>query len=887
MAESGSPPRSGPSDGGSRRRRWPWILLGAALATVLGIRALLPLAVERGVAWGSRRYLGLPIRIDDVDLSLLRGGIRIDGLTIEPRPDGVTPLRAAWRPPAASPEKALLHWDRLAIRLSWLGLLHHTLHLTDLTVDAAETRLFRDPDGRIDPLRHAQPTQPRETPPPPPTARAPAPSADSPPWKIQVDRFALNRPGIHVVDAESGADVIRFSLEDLTLAHVAFQGESLSLGGVSLDGPVLRVRRDLFFGRTPTPDAPPPSSASAAPPTAARPGAGAAPGYRIDQVDIERAEFVWITDAGPVELALGLHASNVTAEPGRRFPIDLQLEIEQGRIHVHGQAGILPPAFVGSLTWSDLPLPPLALAAAPDLAHWLRACSSSGELKLDVDLAAKDRPDVTLSGRTSVDGLRIADRTGKEVSLGWKQLEIAIGQIAIGLPQEAGAPATTKVALDRLALVDPQIRYTRPSPALDALLAGSKPARSGSGSGPGPGAEAPAGAQAESTAPAAETSPAPVDLSLASLELSGASLDLLDRTVTPEARTRIRDLSVSARDLHYPQMAAQAVRLRATLPQRAALAVDGALRPGSGDLTLSLTRLDLPAFDPYASAAGATLSRGRASLDTRLRLRGEHLQADNELLLSQLDISLRDPGAFERRFGVPLDLALALLRDPSGDIRLSIPVELEKKDARISLGTVIASALRQALVGALTTPLKMGGAAFSGLTGGGRAEGISIEPVAAVPGVARIAEDQQGRVDGIARLLTSRPVLDLVLRGRTGPADRPGLAQQILAARVQAGGDLPSVEGAGFFARRRLRQALEKRARGEPVALSPEDQALYERTIAAVPVPDERLRALARERADALRALLTTRPGIEASRVTVGEPAADGPPAVLLGFEAR
>lgn len=884
MTENGARPEAPPSELPRRRRRWPWITLAAILALGLGLRALLPFAAERGVAWASRRYLGLPARVDNVDFSFLGGGIAIDGLTVGPYPDTVTPLQAAWRPPVVNPRNALLHWKRVAVRFSWRALLHHTLHLTEVTVETPQTRVMRETDGRIDPLRHAHPEVPRRR------ERAGGEAAASPaspppkPWKIQIDRFSLSHPEVRVVDAATSTDLVRFSLDDFGLQRVSVEGRDLALGGVTIRGPVLRVRRDLLFaqGQRPQTATPRPRPSTGAASPAGTAASRAAPAYRIGRIDIERAQFVWITDAGPVPVALTLHASNVTAQPGERFPVDLALEVQNGRIGIRGQAGMVPPAYVGSLSWTHLPFPPLALAATPQLSRWLRACSSSGDLELDLDLGAKDRPDLTLSGRTAVDGLWIVDPEGMEVSLKWKRLELGIRRIAVTLAGDGGRPATTRVSLDRVALVDPEVLYTRPSPALEKILAGEK--KSGAGS-PTPAAERTA---APSPPAAGAHGSEPLEISLAAFKMSGANVELLDKTVKPQTRTRIRGLSVSARDLRYPAVAAQRIQVRATLPQGAPLALDGGLQPRRAEFQLSLKRLDLQAFNAYASAAGARLDHGQASLETKVRLRGERIQAENHLLLSKLGLSLEDPASFQERFGVPIDLALALLRDPAGDIRLSIPMSVKAQQARVGLTSVVASALRQALVGALSAPLKMAGAAFSGLKGAAEGGGgISIEPIPAVPGSAAVSEDASARIDGLAQLLSSRRELGLVLRGRSGPADRPGVAEQILIERAKAGEGLPDVRGAGFFARRRLRQALERRAQGEPTGLSAEDQALYDRMIAAVAVPEGRLHALARQRADALRALLVARPEVEARRVTVGEPASDGAPAVLVGFKAQ
>src|SRR4029453_10026700 len=69
---------------------------------------------------------------------------------------------------------------------------------------------------------------------------------------------------------------------------------------------------------------------------------------------------------------------------------------------------------------------------------------------------------------------------------------------------------------------------------------------------------------------------------------------------------------------------------------------------------------------------------------------------------------------FKEQFGIPITMALALLRDLQGDIRLDIPVEGDEQGIHIGYMTIIAGALRRALVNALASPLKLVGAIFSG-----------------------------------------------------------------------------------------------------------------------------------------------------------------------------
>ena len=870
-----------------RRRRWPWVLLVLLIALVVGLRALLPFAVERGAAWGSRQYLGLPARVDNVDFDLLDGRIVLEGVSVAAQPDGVTPNDAALEPPPIDAATALVHVARISAQLTWKALFDRTVHLTDLLVEAPTVLLTPEADGKIDPLRHAQPVAPA-SPDEPPEPDAP------PPWKIAVDAFALNDPNVRAIDPEGGEDFLEFSLEDFGLTDIVSQGNDFSLGGVKIGGPVLRIRRDLLIaaqsGQNPLPAEP--ATAPAPPPTpdpAAAPAQPAAErGYRIDKVDIERANFTWITEHGPLEVTLALHASNINADEGERFPLDLQLQIGTGKLRIAGDVGIVPPGYTGTIEWDGLPIPRLLLVSVPQFSDWLTAAKSSADLQIDADPTGAKGPAATrVSGRLTFDALAVSDPKGDEITLGWQQLEVVMRDVYAPIPQEGKPLGTTKAVLDSVKLTEPKIRYTRPSPQLDALLGIDL---SGTGANQKKDtAQEPVTEKTVVVGPAGAGEPAaeaPLELEIATLSMTNGAIEALDNTVEPAARTKIGDLSFEAKDVRFPATAAKSIRFGATLPKTAKLEVRGDLAPNNvGDFTLSLKQLDLATFNPYAgAAAGVTVEKGTASAETKLKMRGAKMDIDTQLTLNKFGVSMRDPETFEEGFGVPLDLALALLRDPKGNIALHIPVAISETGSKIDMGAVVRSAIKAALVGAITAPLKLIGGIFNRGDDDGTG-GFSLDPLPSIAGSPELEGDSQSSLDGLAKMLSERPEIGLALRGRVGPEDHPFVAEQILVEQWSAGKGLPELEDASFFARRRIGQALERRAKGKPTELEPEDQALYERYVAAIAIPDARLDALANARAERVRALLVEK-GIGAARVAVGEPEAESEPGVVIGFKA-
>jgi hypothetical protein len=228
-------------------------------------------------------------------------------------------------------------------------------------------------------------------------------------------------------------------------------------------------------------------------------------------------------------------------------------------------------------------------------------------------------------------------------------------------------------------------------------------------------------------------------------------------------------------------------------------------------------------------------------------------------------------------------VAFALLRDLAGDIRLSIPVSIDPEGrAETGLTSIVAAAFRQALFGALSSPFKLMGAVLPDLGRGG----LSLAPLPSVPGEPSLTDDALVPLASLAEILEARPQVGLVLRGRVGEEDRPFLARRELLARWEVGVEWPEVEGASFFARRRIHGALEARERGEAGILDPEDEAILAGLVAALEIPPERVHELAVARATWTRGVLERDHGTDPARVEVRDAPDEGDPGVLIGFTA-
>src|SRR4030095_5658010 len=81
--------------------------------------------------------------------------------------------------------------------------------------------------------------------------------------------------------------------------------------------------------------------------------------------------------------------------------------------------------------------------------------------------------------------------------------------------------------------------------------------------------------------------------------------------------------------------------------------------------------------NPYAvSMSPYSIRKGRLSLATKATFGQGKYDSNSQLTLHDFDLGSRaGDSLFKESFGIPLTMALALLRDMQGDLKLDIPVE--------------------------------------------------------------------------------------------------------------------------------------------------------------------------------------------------------------------
>lgn len=400
---------------------------------------------------------------------------------------------------------------------------------------------------------------------------------------------------------------------------------------------------------------------------------------------------------------------------------------------------------------------------------------------------------------------------------------------------------------------------------------------------PAPAAPPAAGKPVEVAAPPGS---ATTWLKLGKATLSEGRIYFTDHFIRPNYSADLTGVAGSLSTLAFDRPAD--IELHGRVQESAPVQITGRINPLAQNLFLDLkadaSDIELPPLTPYSDKyAGYGIEKGKLSMKVHYLIDNRKLTAENSIVLDQLTFGNKvdSPDAVK----VPLELAVALLKDRNGVIQFDLPVSGSLDDPQFSVGGIIFRALVNLLVKIVTSPFALLGSL------GGHGEELSYIEFA--PGSAALDAPSEEKTKTIAKALTDRPALKLDIAGRVDPsADGDGLKHAALEHEIRLHkfeelkkrGEVPgSVEAVTVPVDERdelLKQVYKdasfskpRNAIGLPKDLPPaEMESLF---LANVKVTDEELRRLAERRAETVRASLVDTEHVPGERVFLVEPRLD------------
>ncbi|AIO34644.1 DUF748 domain-containing protein [Burkholderia pseudomultivorans] len=733
------------------------------------------------------------------------------------------------------------------------------------------------------------------------------------PLDAQVADSVVSLKSVKIAAPDAKAPAIVLPDASAKIAKVDVAARTAEIASVDASGLALDVKR-LKDGKIDLAALAGPAQASVPRRTVARKAEAAAPSwhYRIDALNVKdaSANFTDLSTPRPVKLAikpLDLSVQKLGDDMTKPLPVQLKATLNRkGSLNVSGDVTAQPLKLGLKINGNRLD----AAAFEPYFGSTLNATIASALLNAQGNLQfaqVKDAMRATYRGDVALVDVRMLDKATSDPFAGWRSL--ALSNLKANYDEkgtDVDASRVTfsdfygRVLLDaqgRLNLKDVVAKESGPAQSLTRDASKGEPVPLSPGVTPPAAAQAASAAAAQqASAPAAASATVivkaapppknPVRMHFGQLVLQNGRVTYTDNFIKPNYTANLVAIKGTVGAFGTDSTTSAPVDVAANLAGNGPISIKGSVNPlidkPALDLTATAHDIELTNLTPYsAKYAGYPITKGKLNVDLHYELANDQLKANNHIFIDQLTFG--DHVENDTATKLPVKLAISLLKNTRGEIDVNLPVSGSLSNPEFSVGGLIWHAVLNLIAKAVTSPFTLLANAF----GGG---GEDLGYVEFAPGSYELDDAQQKKLDTVVKMLTEKPSIRLDLIGRVDPAkDTPGLRdayvdrlvrQQKLKDVVGQGESIDpmsvKVEPAeyGKYLTRAYKAADFKKPRNLIGLQKTLPDADMKKALADhAPADDNALRALAQQRAQAVRQYLEGK--IDARRVFVVAPKLD------------
>ncbi len=524
--------------------------------------------------------------------------------------------------------------------------------------------------------------------------------------------------------------------------------------------------------------------------------------FALDQFSIKGANVDFsdrsINPPGAIGLRdLQVELSGLNNQQGSRFPFSVNTGLatntevsvnpglasngQIGQINIDGELGVFPSFSLNAATQiQDLPLA-IAQAYAQQSAQ---ISIDGGTLDSEINISLRSAPEtqepvLTIKGSAQIPDLDIKDSANKKPLIGWQNLDIDdfhldlqannlnISKLQFEQPygrfliHEDGATNISDLVVERI----DDSSTTAPSPENEPENESEKP-----------------GPQTKKS-----KTVQPMQVALGGISINDAIMDFADLSLPLPFATLISKLNGNVSAIATNSSQAAKINLEGQVDKHGQARINGTvnlLDPiRHTDIKFEFRNLKMANVSPYsAEFAGRIIDDGTLDVDLEYAIDQGKMVGKNNLVLSDflLGEKIESPNATS----LPLDLAIALLKDGDGVIKANLPVSGDVNDPEFAIGGVIWDAFVTLITKAVSAPFKL----LGGLIG---LESDDLGQLQFLAGRADLSPPELEKIANLEQALLQRPELGIEINGAADAMiDVPALQQtQLNGAILQRLGD--------------------------------------------------------------------------------------------------
>lgn len=242
------------------------------------------------------------------------------------------------------------------------------------------------------------------------------------------------------------------------------------------------------------------------------------------------------------------------------------------------------------------------------------------------------------------------------------------------------------------------------------------------------------------------------------VQIIDGSSDFADRSLILPFAAEIKSLDGGASDMSSEKKSNVKVSLKGIAYDLSPVDIDGNISPylGNYDLTVNFKGMPMPLISPYmVEFAGYKVEKGKMSLKLKYKVVDGELSVGSNILIDQFELGEKVENP--RAVSLPLEFAVALLKDSDGKIKIDVPITGSLNDPKFNIGALITDALVNAISKIISSPFR----ALASLVD----DDEDLSTINFSAGNAVLNKAEKEKLTALAKILKQRSVLVLDIKG--------------------------------------------------------------------------------------------------------------------------
>ncbi len=256
---------------------------------------------------------------------------------------------------------------------------------------------------------------------------------------------------------------------------------------------------------------------------------------------------------------------------------------------------------------------------------------------------------------------------------------------------------------------------------------------------------------------------------------------ITDNSTVPATEAGLQKLTFDISDLYTSRPDSISIfKLHAKTTRHSTIDINGTAKPFADKVSFvaggKLKGFDLRAASPTTKKTiGHIIQSGQLDADLDLKAVDGILDSNIALSLYHFNIkpvSKADADKLNKRFGMPLNQTLVLLRDKDDSIHLDIPITGDVNNPDFNpMDAIIKATSKAATVTLITFYTPYGLIYAGGNMAFNLATALNFDPIEFSPGSSELQSSSKEQLDGLSKLLIEKPQVHLTLCGVTNQQD--------------------------------------------------------------------------------------------------------------------